>query len=344
MSTDILDTLPDTGTAAAMSDRHAAAILVLMLGDEEAAAILRELDPAQVRDLGSAMYEVADVTEAEVAAVFSRFTGALRTRTGIGGDDGGHIRSVMQRALGPDRAETVLSQMGPRMQRAIEPLRWMDARAIAATIEQEHPQVAAVVLAQLDAAEAADVLQLLPPARQPDLIYRIARLDTVPAEALHELEHILTARLAIAAVGPEMVHGGPVEAARIVNNVRPGSDKRIIKSVARLDKGIAQKIEEEMLVFDDLAKLDDKMLSSLLREVDTQALVIALKGAEPGIRERFFAGMSSRAADSLRDEIAELGPLRLVEVHDAQRTIVAVARRMADAGAIVLAGRGEDYV
>ena len=343
---DVIDKTEATEPAKlALADRHAAAILLLMLDDEAAASVLAQLDPQQIRDLGAAMYEVADVSEGEVASVFEIFTRRVKSRTTIGVGADARIRSVMQRALGHDRAETVLSQVSSqRAIRTLEPLRWMDARSIAATIEHEHPQVAAVVLAQLDATEAADVLQLLPEAMQPGLIYRIARLDTVPAEALQELELILAAKLATATVGPEMVHGGLAEAARIVNNMRPDSGKRIIKSVVKLDRPMALKIEEEMFVFDDLAALDDKNLASLLREVDTKLLVIALKGADAAIRERFFAGMSSRAADSLRDEIAELAPLRLAEVHDAQRMIVGVARRMADSGSLMLAGRGEDYV
>jgi flagellar motor switch protein FliG len=341
-----MDDATDAQALAAMPvGSEAAAILLMMLGDDEAADILSQLDPDEVQSLGAAMFNVADVTEEHVAAVFDEFTVRARSTTSIGFGAGPRIRSVMQQALGADRAETVLARITPPTRsRALDSLRWMDARTIAAVVEHEHPQIAALVLAHLDPAVAADVLQLFPADAQPDLIHRVATLETVSAEALESLEEILVHELARVTTAPAATRGGASEAAKIMNNTRPGNDKRIIRSLGKIDKQLAQQIEDEMFVFDDLLSLDDKNLGTLLRNIENESLVIALKGTEERLRERMLGCMSSRAADTIRDEMVERGPMRLTEVQDAQKEILATARRLAEAGTIMLAGRGDDYV
>jgi len=268
-----------------------------------------------------------------------------KARTTIGFGAAPRIRAVMEHALGADRAENVLARITPPTRsRALDPLRWMDARTIAGLIEPEHPQIAAVVLAHLEPPIAADVLQLLPAEAQPDLIYRVAKLESVSAEALEELERILVAQVGRMSSAPTATRGGASEAAKIMNNMRPGSDQRIIRSLAKADKQLAQKIEDEMFIFDDLGALDEKNLGILLRNIENDVLIVALKGCEDKLREKMLGCMSARAADSIRDEMAERGPLRLAEVHDAQKEVLAIARRLADAGTLMLAGRGDDYV
>jgi flagellar motor switch protein FliG len=324
---------------------EAAAILLMMLGDDEAAEILSHLEPYEVQHLGSAMFNVADVTEEEVASVFETFVRRTKARTTIGFGAAPRIRAVMEHALGAERAETVLARITPPTRsRALDALRWMDAKTIAALVEHEHPQIAALVIAHLEAPIAADVLQLLPAEMQPDVIFRVARLESVTADALEELEQVLVREVARISSSPSTVRGGASEAAKIMNNMRPGSDQRIIRTLAKADKQLAQKIEDEMFIFDNLMELDDKNLGVLLRSVENEVLVVALKGADEKLREKMFGCMSSRAADSIRDEIAERGPMRLTEVHEAQKEVLSIARRLADAGTIMLAGRGEDYV
>lgn len=323
----------------------AAAILLMLLGDEEAADILGQLDPDEVQHVGSAMFDVANVSEQDVEAVFWQFARRAKVRTTIGFGAAPRIKAVMQHALGVDRAETVLARITPPTRSsALDALRWMDARTIVALIEHEHPQIAALVLAHLDAPIAADVLQLLPADMQADVIYRVATLDAVPAEALADLEQVLLHEMARIATAPAATRGGASEAAKIMNNIRPGNDQRIIRSLGKIDRMLAQKIEDEMFVFDDLAALDDKNLGMLLRNIESDILVVALKGADAGLRDKMLASMSSRAADALRDEMAERGPMRLAEVIDAQKDVLTTARRLADAGTIMLAGRGDDYV
>ena len=336
---------PAAARSAAPNGSEAAAILLMMLGDAEAAEILSHLEPHEVQHLGSAMFHVADVTENQVESVFDLFMSRTKARTTIGFGAAPRIRAVMEHALGAERADTVLARITPPTRsRALDALRWMDAKTIAALIEHEHPQIAALVLAHLEPPIAADVLQLLPAELQPDVILRIARLESVTADALEELERILVREVARVSSSPATARGGASEAAKIMNNMRPGSDQRIIRTLAKADKQLAQRIEDEMFVFEDLMELDEKNLGVLLRNIENDVLIVALKGADEKLREKMFGCMSSRAADSIRDEMNERGPMRLAEVHEAQKEVLSVARRLADAGTIMLAGRGEDYV
>jgi flagellar motor switch protein FliG len=332
----VLDQIP--GSAAA-------AILLMTLGDDEAAEILSHLDPLEVQHLGSAMFEVADVTEERVDDVFDLFMTKAKARTSIGFGAAPKIKAVMEHALGQDRAETVLARITPPTRsRALEALRWMDARTIAAICEAEHPQIGALIMAHLEPPIAADVLQLLPNERQPDLIYRVARLESVTAEAIEELERILVQEVARVSTAPAQVRGGASEAAKIMTNTKGGADQRIIRSLTKVDRVLAQQIEDEMFVFDDLMKLDDRNLATLLQNVGADILAPALKGADPAMRDKMFGAMSSRAADTIKDEIEERGPMRLADVLEAQKEMLAIARGPADAGTIMLARGGDDYV
>jgi flagellar motor switch protein FliG len=322
----------------------AAAILLMVLSDEEASELLGRLEPAEVQQLGAAMFSVSDVTEPQVNQVFDQFISRARETTSIGFGSAGRIRTVMETALGPDRAENILARITPATRsRALDDLRWMDPKTIAGLIAQEHPQVAALVLSHLDAPIAAEVLELLPAAMQGDVIYRVATLDSVTAEALEDLERILVREVARTST-PSTSRGGATEAAKIMNNMVPGSDQRIIRNIAKLDKNVAQTIQDEMFVFDNLIDMDDKNLGLLMRSIDTSILVVALKGADDKLKERIFGCMSARAADTIKDEMEERGPMRLVEVLDAQKEVLAVARRLAEDGTLMLPGRGGDYV
>lgn len=343
---DNAETAPAPGAATEEPNgSEAAAILLMMLGDAEAAEILSHLEPHEVQHLGSAMFNVADVSENEVEQVFNTFMNRAKARTTIGFGAAPRIRTVMEHALGAERAETVLARITPPTRsRALDALRWMDAKTIAALIEYEHPQIAAVVLAHLEPPAAADVLQLLPAEIQPDIVYRVAKLEAVTADALDELEKILVREVARVSSSPATVRGGASEAAKIMNNLRPGSDQRIIRTLGKVDRQLAQRIEDEMFIFDNLMELDEKNLGILLRNVENEILVVALKGADEKLREKMLGCMSSRAADSIRDEMVERGPMRLAEVHESQKEVLSIARRLSDAGTIMLAGRGDDYV
>lgn len=339
-----MDEVEERQRIVSMKGSDAAAILLMVLGDEEASDLLGRLDPAEVQQLGSAMFGVTDVSERQVENVFDIFINRARQTTAIGFGAASRIRSVMEGAIGSERADNILARITPPTRStALDAVRWMDPKTIAALVEPEHPQAAALVLSHLDAPIAAEVLQLLPATMQADVVYRIATLEAVTAEALEDLERILVREVARSAT-PSTARGGVSEAAKIMNAMRPGSDQRIIRSVAKVDKAIAQTIQDEMFIFDDLMKLDDKGLGFLLRSIETPILVVALKGADEKLKERCFGCMSSRAATTIQDEMEERGPMRMTEVVEAQKEMLATARRLAEDGSLLLPGRDGDYV
>jgi flagellar motor switch protein FliG len=329
----------------ALKGSAAAAVLLMLFDEDEAAQILARLEPEEVRQLGYAMYDVADVEVDEVNQALDHFVSKAKKRTTIGYGATQHIRGAMTKALGTDRAANILSQITPPTRSTrLEMLKWMEPKEVAAIIDAEHPQVMAVVLAHLEPPVAAEVLQLLPAEFQEDIIYRVATLGPVGSEALDALEDLLLRGAPVASQGAVSQRGGTTEAAAIMNNVRKDNEQRIIKALAKRDKAVAQSIEEEMFVFDNLVDLDDKNLGTLMRTVDNDMLVFALKGANEMLKGKIFACMSARAAQSIADEMEERGPVRLAEVIEAQKVIVATARRMADAGTIMLGGKGNDFV
>ncbi|WP_150294780.1 flagellar motor switch protein FliG [Sphingobium estronivorans] len=338
--------MPEVAEAAkALKGSAAAAVLLMLFDEDEAAQILSRLEPEEVRQLGYAMYDVADVAVEEVNEALDHFVTKAKKRTTIGYGATRHIRGAMTKALGEERAENMLARITPPTRSTqLEMLKWMDGKEIAALIEAEHPQIMAIVLAHLEAPIAADVLQLLPTEYQEEIVYRIATLGPVSNEALDDLEQLLLRGNMAKKQGGASQRGGTIEAAAIMNNVRKDNEQRIIKALAKRDKMVAQTIEEEMFVFDNLIDMDDKNLGTLMRTVDSAVLVVALKGANDMLKAKIFGSMSARAAQAISDEIDERGPIRLAEVIDAQKLIIATARRMADAGTIMLGGKGNDFV
>ncbi|USI73723.1 flagellar motor switch protein FliG [Sphingomonas morindae] len=335
---------PDGG-APMPKGSSAAAILLMLLAEDEAAQVLGRLDPDEVQMLGSAMFGVADVSEEEVDGVLDQFIGRARERTTIGFGADSQIRTMMERALGAERAENMLARITPPARSsALDSLKWMDAKTIAGLVEFEHPQIAALVLAHLEPPVAADVLQLLEEELQAEVIYRVATLGAVTQEALDDLERLLLRQVNKRSNGTAPARGGASEAAKIVNSTRTATEQRVIRQLAKLDKTLARAIEDEMFIFDNLMSVSDKDLGTLMRGVESDLLVVALKGADERLRQKIFGCMSSRAAQSIQDEIAERGPMRLAEVQEAQKQILAIARQLAQAGTINLGGKGEDYV
>jgi flagellar motor switch protein FliG len=324
---------------------EAAAILLMLLGEEEAAQLLGRLDPQEVQTLGGAMFSVADVSETQVNKVLDQFVLRARQRTSLGFGAGTQIKHIMQKALGNERAENMLARITPQEQsKGLDALKWMDARTIANLVENEHPQIIALVLAHLDAPVAADVLQLIDEDLQADLVYRVATMGPVTQDAIEDLERLLLRPVAPAKSGGITKRGGTTDAAQIVNNARKSAEQRIIKALQKLDKNVARSVEDEMFVFDNLMALDDKNLGTLLRSIDGEILVVALKGADERMKTKMFGCMSSRAAQSIQDAIADKGPMRLAEVQEAQKEVLAIARRLAAEGTIQLGGKGDDYV
>jgi flagellar motor switch protein FliG len=327
-------------------DGHsAAAILLMLLDDAEASAIIAHLAPDEVKSLGKAMLGVTHVGEAQVESALDRFVGQTRQATTLGHDAAPRVRAVMTQALGNVRADNLLAAIAPGGTAvALDMLRWMDAATISGILASEHPQFGALILASLTPEMAAEALSELPEARQSDLVYRAARLSEVPAEALEDLETVLRQHSEARTASTNVKLGGASDVARIMNNVRKASGARIIKSLAKIDKGLSQQVEDEMFVFDNLNDLDDKALGTLLRGVDSETLVVALKGADTSLADRMLGCMSARAAQSIRDDMADRGKVKRADVQEAQKLVLNTARALADDGTITLGNQGDDYV
>jgi len=319
------------------------AILMMLIGEDEASEILRNLSPREVQHLGTAMYSVQGLDQETVNLVLDEFLAIIKAQTSLGMGAGNYIRNVMVKALGEDKSQSVLSRIAPSASaRPIEILDWMDARSISELIADEHPQIIALIISYLDAGLGADVLGLLPENLQSEVIRRIATLQTVGPDALRELEQVMQKKFKANTSLRASQVGGVDAAARIMNFTKQNMETRIMKDIGKGDKGLMQAIQESMFVFDNLIMSDDKSLQTLLRMVDTDLLVLALKGADEPLQEKLFGCMSKRAAANILDEMEALGPVRLTEVQSAQKEIINVARRLSDEGTIVLAGRGGD--
>ncbi|HCB76934.1 MAG TPA: flagellar motor switch protein FliG [Sphingomonas bacterium] len=318
---------------------------MMLVGEEEAAAILQKLEPEEVRQLGKAMFAVADVSEEEVEHVLDDFVAHARERTAIGFDPRPKIEGMMNKALGPEKADSVLARITPAEAAcAIDLLDWLDAGEIASLIETEHPQIAAVLIANLDPAIAAQVLEILPEALQPQILHRVARLGPITPEAIETLKTALSNRIGQSQSAAGLQLGGTKDAAKILSSARKATEARVMPKLAKIDRDVAKAIEEAMFVFENLLDMDDKNIGVLIRNVETDLLVRALKGIDEAGRNRFLGCMSARAADGIRDEMEARGPMRLTEVLDAQKAIIATARQLAKDGTIMMGGGEDDYV
>ena len=322
------------------------AILMMLIGEDEAAEIMGNLSPKEVQVLGAAMYSVQGLGQDTVNLVLDEFLAIIKAQTGLGISGGNYIKNVLTKSLGQDKAQSVLGKITPTDSiKAIEILDWLDARSITDLIIDEHPQIIALIISYLEPAIASDVLHFLPEKSQSDIIKRIATLQTVQPEALRELDRVMQKVFSSNASLRASKVGGVQAAAKIMNFSSQDGEARIMKDILKEDKSLMQAIQDSMFVFETLLLSDDKSLQTLLRNVENDLIILALKGADQELRDKLFGCMSQRAAANIQDEMEALGPVRLTEVQEAQKQIIAVARRMSDEGSIVLAGRGgDDYV
>jgi flagellar motor switch protein FliG len=319
------------------------AILMMLVGEDEATEILKNLSPREVQHLGASMYSVQGLDQDTVNLVLDEFLAIIKEQTSLGLGAGNYIRNVMTKALGDERAQSVLSRITPTStERPIEILDWMDARSISELILDEHPQIIALIISYLDHGQASDVLAQLPEEAQADVITRVATLQTVQPEALRELEIVMQRKFqANTSLRASQVGGVPA-AAKIMNFLTQDIEARIMSALKDNDEDLMIAIQESMFVFDNLIMSDDKSMQIIIRSVDNEDLVLALKGADEPLSEKILSCMSTRAAANIKDELEALGPVRLTEVQEAQKRIINVARRLSDEGSIVLAGRGGD--
>jgi len=323
-----------------------AAIFLLSLGEQEAAQVLKHMGPKEVQKVGAAMATLSSVSKDQVSNVLGDFNDLVDTQTALGVGTEDYIRSVMIDALGKEKGTNLIDQiLLGRNTKGLEALKWMDARAVAEVIGQEHPQIMAIVLSYLDSDHAASVLGFLPEQAVADVIMRIAQLDGIQPSALQELDEVMERQFSGTNGNVKSSRvGGIKAAANIFNFIDSSREGEILELVRDVDSDLGQQIQELMFVFDNLVDVDDSGIQALLREVSSDNLIIALKGADDAVREKIFKNMSKRAAEMLRDDLEAKGPVRLSEVEIAQKEILAIARRMAEAGDISLGGGGDEFV
>ncbi len=334
-----------TGSRASIPFAEKAAILLLAIGEEPAAAVLKQLGPKDVQRIGGTMAALTDIKREKIAIVFEEFIEEMTNTTGFGIGTEDYVRNMLTTALGSEKASGIIDRMslGGNTQ-GLDTLKWMDARAISDIIRQEHPQIQAIVIAYLESDLSAEVLSYLPESMRLDIMIRVAKLDTVQPDALLELNNILERQFAGSSSAQKRRIGGTKVAADIMTNLDGSIETEIMDALTEVDEGLSTTIQDLMFVFANLLDVDDRGIQSLLREVATEVLVVALKGADDELREKIFTNMSSRAADLLRDDLEALGPMKVSDVEAAQKEILVVARRMAEAGDIILGGSGEQML
>ncbi|MEP6868835.1 MAG: flagellar motor switch protein FliG [Novosphingobium sp.] len=334
---------------ASLADADRAAVMVMLLDDDSAAGLLAQLQPAELRLLGEKMCALGEIGPEVIAHAIAAFVGKTEKLGLTAHDRLGQVRSLMTKAVGGVKADNLMQRIVPDEKPAspLELARWLTPQALAPLIAGEHPQAIAVLLIQLDPEVAAEVLADLPGASQSEVVHRIATLGPVQPEALAMLEELLSRRIREHHGSAPLNMGGPREAAELINGAGKAVEKRVMPDITKLDKALAREIEAEMFKFEHLFVLDPQSMGALLREVESDVLIDALKGIEEDQRTVFFRAMSSRAADGVKDEIAGRGRLKMADVQIAQKQIVAAARRLAAEGTIVFGSGGggdDDYV
>lgn len=323
-----------------------AAILLLSLGEEKAAKVLTHMDPKEVQKIGIAMAEVNNISKDQVDHVVTDFirTAEKHTSIGLGKDD--YIRNMLVSALGENKATKVIDRilLGGNT-KGLETLKWMDPRAVSELIRHEHPQIIAIVLAYLEPDQAGEVLGLLQERVRVDVVMRIATLDGIMPTALNELNAIMEKHFEGQSNIKSANVGGVKAAANILNTMDSATEVEVIDNVKEIDTDLGDKIQDLMFVFDNLVDVDERGIQTLLREISSDSLILALKGADDRLKDKFFSNMSKRASEMLREDLEAKGPVKLSEVENAQKEILGIARRMAEAGDISLGGKGaEEYV
>ena len=316
---------------------------MLALGEDEAAEVMKYLGPREVQKLGTAMASMKSVWHDQIESVLQAFMEETEKNTSIGLDSDEYIRSVLTKALGDDKASGLLNRiLQTRDSIGIESLKWMDAQTVAEFIKNEHPQIIATILVHLEPDQAAEILGHFTDRLRQDAMLRIATLDGIKPTALRELNEVLTKLLS----GNESIKkqqiGGIKAAAEIMNYMSGDNETTVMDSFKNYDGDMAQRIMDEMFVFDNIMEIDYKGIQIMLREVQSETLIVALKGTTEELRDKIFRNMSSRAAEMMKEDLESKGPVKLSEVEAQQKQILQVVRRLADEGQIMLGSKGED--
>jgi flagellar motor switch protein FliG len=320
-----------------------AAIFLMSLGEEEASEVFKHLSPKEVQRLGETIARMKTVSRDRYDGVLTRFDDEAQGQSSLVTDTDEYVKAVLRKALGEDKANLLIERIlqGSDVT-GIESLKWMDASAIAELLRNEHPQIVAAILVHLEYDQVADVLKQLPERVRNEVLVRVATLDGIQPAALKDLNEVLGKVLAGGDRMRKSSLGGVKPAAEIINMMGSAVETSVLDYIREADADLAQKIMDNMFTFDDLIKVDDKGIQQLLREVQSDALIIALKGATPELRDKIFKNMSSRAAETLKEDLEARGPVRVADVENEQKEMLKTVRRLAEEGVIVLSGGGDD--
>ncbi|MBO9681023.1 MAG: flagellar motor switch protein FliG [Acidovorax sp.] len=320
-----------------------AAIMLMSLGEEEAAEVFKHLSPKEVQKLGETIARMRAVSREKVDEVINRFSNDAAAQSLLVSDTSNYVRSVLKRALGDDKAALLIDRIlqGGDVS-GIESLKWMDPLSVAELLRNEHPQIVAAILVHLDPEQSSAILMQLTDRQRGEILLRVATLEGIQPTALKDLNEVLFKVLAGGDKIRKSSLGGVKAAAEMINLLASGVDAVVLESIRGYDPDLAQKIMDKMFVFDDVMKLDDRAIQTVLKEVASETLIVALKAAAPELREKFLGNMSTRAAEALREDLESRGPMRLSEVEAQQKEILKTVRRLADEGQIVIGGGGED--
>ncbi|MDQ5916242.1 MAG: flagellar motor switch protein FliG [Pseudomonadota bacterium] len=322
-----------------------AAILLISLGEEQASEVLKHLGPREVQKIGHAMALLKSVPRTQVESVLDDFNKSAGESAAVHVDTDAYIRTVLTKALGDDKASNLISRILQGGDTAgIEGLKWMDAPTVADMIKNEHPQIIATILVHLDHDQASDILNQFTERLRNDVILRIATLEGIQPGALKELNEVMLRILSGSANIKKAAMGGVRPVAEILNFLGTANETSVVDAIREYDPDLAQKILDEMFVFENLNDLDDRSIQLLLREIQSDSLILAMKGASPELREKIFKNMSQRAAEMLREDLEARGPVRVSEVEGEQKEILKIVRRLADEGQIVLGGAGGEQM
>ena len=328
----------------ALTKTQKTAIIMMVLGEEEAANVIGHLPPREVQHLGAAMVSVANVSQGAVDMVLDEFVGTMKQQTNLSMGTSDYVQRVFNKALGEDKASSVLNRIIPtRASNGLDILNWMDARSIAEMIRGEHPQIISIIVSFLEHEIAADVLHYLPEDLRADIIMRVAQLETIQPEALEELETIMQKQFTSNSAVKSSNVGGVNQAAKIMNFTKSDMETQIMGNLMERDEDLTGRIQDNMFVFDNLSGVDARSIQVLIRNIETDLLMVALKGADDLVKDTFLENMSKRAGVLFLDDMEAKGPMRISEVEEAQKDILRTARRLSDAGEMMLGG-GADFV
>ena len=328
----------------ALTKTQKTAIIMMVLGEEEAANVIGHLPPREVQHLGAAMVSVANVSQGAVDMVLDEFVGTMKQQTNLSMGTSDYVQRVFNKALGEDKASSVLNRIIPtRASNGLDILNWMDARSIAEMIRGEHPQIISIIVSFLEHEVAADVLHYLPEDLRADIIMRVAQLETIQPEALEELETIMQKQFTSNSAVKSSNVGGVNQAAKIMNFTKSEMETQIMGNLMERDEDLTGRIQDNMFVFDNLSGVDARSIQVLIRNIETDLLMVALKGADDLVKDTFLDNMSKRAGILFLDDMEAKGPMRISEVEEAQKDILRTARRLSDAGEMMLGG-GADFV